>query len=302
MKRLCAAAAVLSFSITAVDAFADSTDSTYRTEFSFVHSSLRDDAQTRSTRTEAAAALYFAALPLNPGYPLAETAFVERAGEIEVAYARGSYEDSDLERNDGIRDASVAIRLAQKDLPLTAFLGLRKIDFGAAKIRGIPAQLDAERKISEVALGYFVQPQLHVSVGRQLSTTSNTLQPAFATIPDFDVETLSVAGRYLGESDGAHFSLFGSAASIDKDHGRLRNREFEVGGRNYLDKNQHIGLRVGLNMGDDRSDQGQSAGVSYGKFLAPTFEVFASYEKFFAADRFEGADADAGMLGAALRF
>lgn len=292
-------AAIFAFCIAPVSTFAAES---YRSELTLAGSSFRDDAQTKSTQAQAAVSLYFAALPVNPDYPLAEVPFVERAGGIELAYSRGNYEDPFFERTDRVAENSAAIRLSHKEMPLTAFFGLRKVDFGQLSFRDGFGQIEIETKTSEVELGYFVQERLRVSVARELATTSYAFVPSFTSIPDFEVETRSVAGHHLGESDGGHFSLSGYAASIRKDEGRVRNRELAFGGRNYLDKNQHVGLRLGLNVGDDRADEGKWVRLSYGNFLTPRFEIFGSYEKFFAADRFAGADYDAWTAGVSLRF
>lgn len=298
MNRL-RAATILAFCLAPVSAFAAET---FRTEFSLRGASFEDDSQTKSSQAVAAASVYFQALPLNPDYPLAETQFVERVGGIELRLGRGSYEDRDFERTSGMADTSAAIGLSHKQTPLTAFLAVQKVDFGQLKLRDGFGQVDIEMKISQIELGYFVQPRLHVSVARELATTRSAFVPASRTIPDFEVETWSLAGRYLGESSAGHFALDGYAASVDKDYGRMKNREFALGGRNYLDRNQHIGLRVGLNIGDDRSDEGQWLRLSYGNFLTPTIEIFGSFEKFLTAEKAQGSDADAWSLGVSTRF
>lgn len=245
-----------------------------------------DDDNTKQDQFGVIFSYYFS--PVNTsGHPLAEAAFMERAGVVnaggvwyETKYPGGL-------KSDGPQYLIGAL-YASPSTPLVASAQYERVDFDYS------GSSQAEYSITsyQLGIGMYLTDGLRAMLKFE-SIDSKLSGPTIATL-NGDEKTISLEGKWVKEQHNGHaFNLEAIFALNDSDDDGVdeTNTLSGVAGDYYLTPAIGVGAIAQINSGDDKQAEGTTLGGRVRAFLHPQFSVVLNYQKFSAENQV-GQDVD----------
>lgn len=301
MKSLACAGFLTLFCVTAGAA------DTWQYEGALVYNSLKQNsAPNLETSAVGAGISYsFSPLPYVGNYPLAESQFAERVGNVSLIYLDGSVEADFLEKTD-VNAYGATVTLMHPNSDLAFQVGYNKFDYKDSKIKGSSTQVSIDADTVSVAIGYFVQKYLMIALEHTKDSADYSFQPSATPSSNNDTTTNQLIVQYFTElNNKAFFAGNLSLRNIDTTStGNLKdtNTAISFRGTYYLNKMHGISLELGQNSGDDASAEGNWNEVGYKGFITNSISMNAAYKKFSIKDSSQGSDENNVMAGLSVRF
>jgi len=273
----------------------------YQTEISASYSRWDDEDDNKTTQYDISAKLHF--LPVNTvGHPLAEAAFLERIGNVQLHVGKVESKGEsiiDIEANGPLYGA--ALTYAKPDLPVVLQAQYAKIQLE------FESPLDGDVTIDDygVGFGYFLDKSLlagiqygHIETDAKIKYLTSSSETTSKT------NSYALTAKFVREqSGGTAYNIEGGIEieQFDDESDDGSNTIFGVSGDYYLNREVSLGAGFGLNTGDDKDNEGKTVNLDFNAFLTPQFAVNIALEKFIA-DNDEGEDADTFNVGMKVRF
>lgn len=255
-----------------------------------------EDDDSGSTSLTADAELYFS--PVRAGHhPLAEAAFLERAGSVRLI-ARSS--DYDYDAAPGIEATRYGLDFtyARSAEPLVLGAGFltEKVDVEP------PANGDGSVDSLSVVAGTFLRDGQLVVLGYEHVDADLSANGWSVSKAEADAYSLAFKGVYEHADDSAvNIEFHAAREDFDDFSGTGSNTILGVGGDYYVDRFTSFGASLSSNTGDKASVEGNTVGCRFRMFLNPRFSVSGELKKFIAEN--DGTDdRQTGFVGMAARF
>lgn len=259
------------------------------------YESLRGNQASRGSMLYADMTLHLSPLPSNPAYPLAETAFMERTGNVSAVIGEGNFKNDYFENTD-FRLLGVSADLIRPDIDVTLHLETTEADYGEAYIVGSSTKVSRTLDTTGIGIGFFAQKNFHLG----LTFYDSQIRYAAPSLWGSDnVTETELSGKYVGQTNGHFYSIRADLRIID--YSSQTNEEVSLFGRYYFDKRQHLEIGFTENIGDDHFSEGVTYRFSVGTFVSSKASIYAALERFSASHRW-GEDTTAFGLGGNIRF
>lgn len=221
-------------------------------------------------------------------HPLAEAAFLERAGNVNITAATGDVDANFLLSEGDLTMFSAAVNYFQPNSPF--FAGL---EYSDTKLDDFaPTDIDSETEEIGVSLGYF--PAKNLLVAFRYSQAEEEVKIAILPFPvdkTTDFDNYEIRAKYVNElGGGAAFNLEGGIeikefdvkdnTSTLTDDGS--NTTGFVSGDYYINNSLSLGGGLEVNSGDDESAEGDTFIFRVRNFFTPRFSAAITYETFSA--------------------
>lgn len=273
----------------------------YQTEISAGYSRWDDEDDNKTTTYDISAKLHF--LPVNTvEHPLAEAAFLERIGNVQLHVGKAEYKSDstiDMEANGPLYGATLTY--AKPDLPVVLQAQYAKIQLEFES----PLDGDLTSDVYGFGIGYFLDKSLLAGIQYSHSETDTKIKYlTFSSETTSKKDNYALAAKFVREqSDGTAYNLEGSIGieQFDDESDDGSNTIFVVSGDYYLNREVSLGAGFGLNTGDDKDNEGKAVRLDFNAFLTSQFAVNIGVEKFIA-DNDEGEDANTFNVGVKVRF
>lgn len=236
--------------------------------------------------------VYFAKVDTT-GHPLAEAAFLERIGSIEVTAGIEEFKADPNVKADGPL-YGVGATFMNPRLPITfqASFITSKLEFDS------PSDGDATKEHYEFGFGYFVTDRL---IAWLIYGYNEVEQP----IPGAkEYNNYELSAKYVRVlADGTAFNIESGLLLRQFDDGTEdgSNAIFKVLCDYYINHKVSIGAGFEINTGDNMYDEGKTFAIDFKAFVLPRISINAGFEKFLA-DNDEGADKGSLQVTLSARF
>ncbi len=239
--------------------------------------------------------VYFAKVDTT-GHPLAEAAFLERIGSIEVTAGIEEFKADPNVKADGPL-YGVGATFMNPRLPITfqASFITSKLEFDS------PSDGDATKEHYEFGFGYFVTDRLIAGLKYGYSEVEQPIPGANITTEYNNYELSAKYVRVL--ADGTAFNIESGLLLRQFDDGTEdgSNAIFKVLCDYYINHKVSIGAGFEINTGDNKYDEGKTFAIDFKAFVLPRISINAGFEKFLA-DNDEGADKGSLQVTLSARF
>lgn len=271
----------------------------YQFEGLAVYHANEDDADIEVKVTGIGGIFHFS--PVNTsGHPLAEAAFMERVGKVEVQAGIGEIEnDTGLDGDITRIVANVEYMRANSPIFIEALVDRMTVELNS------PADGDMVTDSYGLGGGWFIEDGLRVGVAYMHEEADVDITAPMVLDRTTDYDTFSINGKYLKELGGG--KAFNAEASIniveyDDEIADGANRVISLAGDYYFNTKLSLGAGIAVNSGDDESEEGDSLELRFNNFFTPCFYIDINYEKFTADDDAQGDDEDSLDVTLAFRF
>ena len=273
----------------------------YQTEISAGYSRWDDEDDNKTTQYDISAKLHF--LPVNTvEHPLAEAAFLERIGSIELLIGKAESKGEsiiDIEANGPYY--GVALTYAKPDLPVVLQAQYAKIQLEFES----PLDGDVTSDVYGFGIGYFLDKSLLAGIQYIHSETDTNIKYlTFSSETTSKTNSYALTAKFVREqSDGTAYNLEGGIGieQFDDESDDGSNTIFEVSGDYYLNREVSLGAGFELNTGDDKDNEGKTVNLDFNAFVTPQFAVNIGVEKFIA-DNDEGENDNTFDVKVLMRF
>ncbi len=215
------------------------------------------------------------------GHPLAEAAFLERIGSIEVIAGIEEFkEDTNVEADGPLYGVGVTFMNPKLPIAFQASFITSKLEFDS------PSDGDATKDHYEFGFGYFVTDRLIAVLKYGYSEVEQPI-PGAKEYNNYELSAKYV--RVL--ADDTAFNIEGGLVLRQFDDGTEdgSNTIFNVLCDYYINQKVSIGAGFEINTGDYKDDEGKTFAIDFKAFVLPRISINAGFEKFLA-DNDEGAD------------
>ncbi|MFC1523599.1 hypothetical protein ACFL6N_02285 [Thermodesulfobacteriota bacterium] len=268
----------------------------YRIEGVLVYENFEDDDDLETKVYGLSVKVHFQ--PVHPkNHPLAEAAFMERVGHIELNGGQQEAEMGSLIEGDG-PFYGVVLNYTQPGNPFVFKAGYTRVDFDFDR----PSSINSDSNIFEVGLGYFIKDGFFL--GLEYKNVDSELSVAGVTVSERDEDKYTLYSKYVNEiGDGRAWNVEVSAAinDFDRSNDDGNNAIFEIELDYYFNLKISVGAELSLNIGDDKDDEGRTVGIDTTAFINSQFALALKYE-WFDAEETEGEDEDVYFIGCLVRF
>ncbi len=268
----------------------------YQAEVSAKYYSSEDDDNIEYKIYGVNAAVYFSKVDTT-GHPLAEAAFLERIGSIEVIAGTKEYKEEPNAEADGPL-YGVGATFMNPKLPISfqASFITSKLEFDS------PSDGDATKELYEFGLGYFITNRLIAELiyGYSEEELSISGMPNITT----EYNNYELSAKYVKVLvDGTAFNIEGGLVlrQFDKGAEDGSNTIFKVLCDYYINQKVSIGAGFEINTGDYKGDEGKTFAMDFKAFVLPRISINAGFEKFLA-DNDGGADKESLQVTLSARF
>jgi len=267
----------------------------YQAEVSTKYYSSEDDDNIEYKIYGVNAAVYFSKVDTT-GHPLAEAAFLERIGSIEVIAGKEEFkEDTNVEADGPLYGVGATFMNPKLPIAFQASFITSKLEFDS------PSDGDATKDLYEFGFGYFITDRL---IARLIYGYSEIEQPIPGTNITTEYNNYELSAKYVKVLvDGTAFNIEGGLVLRQFDEGAEdgSNTIFKVLCDYYINQKVSIGAGFEINTGDYKDDEGKAFAMDFKAFVLPRISINAGYEKFLAYND-EGADKESLQVTLSARF
>jgi hypothetical protein len=264
----------------------------YQAEVSAKYYSSEDDDNIEYKIYGVNAEVYFSKVDTT-GHPLAEAAFLERIGSIEVIAGKEEFkEDTNVEADGPLYGVGATFMNPKLPIAFQASFITSKLEFDS------PLYGDATKDLYEFGFGYFVTDRL-IAV---LKYGYNEVEQPILGAKEYNNYELSA--KYVRVLvDGTAFNIEGGLVLRQFDDGIEdgSNTIFNVLCDYYINQKVSIGAGFEINTGDYNDDEGKTFAMDFKAFVLPRISINAGFEKFLA-DNDGGADKESLQVTLSARF
>ncbi len=261
----------------------------YQAEVSAKYYSSEDDDNIEYKIYGVNAEVYFSKVDTT-GHPLAEAAFLERIGSIEVI--AGIEEYKNVEADGPLYGVGATFMNPKLPIAFQASFITSKLEFDS------PSDGDATKELYEFGFGYFVTDRLIAVLKYGYSEVEQPI-PGVKEYNNYELSAKYV--RVL--ADGTAFNIEGGLVLRQFDDGTEdgSNTIFNVLCDYYINQKVSIGAGFEINTGDYKGDEGKTFAMDFKAFVLPRISINAGFEKFLA-DNDGGADKESLQVTLSARF
>ncbi len=264
----------------------------YQTEVSAKYYSSEDDDNIEYKIYGVNVEVYFSKVD-TAGHPLAEAAFLERIGSIEVIAGIDELKaDSNVKADGPLYGVGATFMNPRLPIAFQASFITSKLEFDS------PLDGDAAKDHYEFGFGYFITDRL---IAELIYGYSEVEQP----IPGAkEYNNYELSAKYVRVlADGTAFNIEGGLVLRQFDDGTEdgSNTIFNVLCDYYINQKVSIGAGFEINTGDYKEDEGKTFAIDFKAFVLPRISINAGFEKFLA-DNDEGADKGSLQVTLSARF
>lgn len=264
----------------------------YQAEVSAKYCSSEDDDNIEYKIYGVNAEVYFSKVDTT-GHPLAEAAFLERIGSIEVIAGIEEFkEDTNVEADGPLYGVGATFMNPKLPIAFQASFITSKLEFDS------PSDGDATKDLYEFGFGYFITDRL---IAWLIYGYSDVEQPIPGAKESNNYELSAKYVRVL--ADGTAFNIEGGLVLRQFDDGTEdgSNTIFNVLCDYYINQKVSIGAGFEINTGDYKGDEGKTFAMDFKAFVLPRISINAGFEKFLA-DNDGGADKESLQVTLSARF
>lgn len=226
------------------------------------------------------------------GHPLAEAAFLERIGDVELVAGQGDLEAPSAEGD--VSSYTGSVTYMQPGSPITAWIMYDKKEIEADPPTPIKMTIDT----FNIGIGSFLADGLRV--GFNYGQEEDEIVGVGTT--DYDDYEINV--KLVSELGGGKaYNVEGSLGVCQFDNGTTdgSNTILSISGDYYFNERLSLGAGITTNSGDDTSEEGTAIALNLTNFFTPRFYGAVGYEKFSASDSTE-PDEDSIDIMLSVRF
>lgn len=257
----------------------------YQLEAGFMHTTTDIDPNSDMTVTAVGGKYYFA--PVSPSGPLAEAAFMAKAGGVLLLLG-------DVEATIGNTDADGDTRNFAVDYVLPENDILLGFETSSADLSVSWAEF--ETTSNSIRIGKYLDDNSALAFDYASGSVSITGNP------DIDTSAIGLSGKFLLDAGGNTANVEAAFSSEKEDDGQsTTNNVLTLSGDYYLDETFSLGLGFSNNSGDRASEEGREVSLQMKKFLNETVSVDVEYTSF-SADSNAGDDSSTLSLLISGRF
>lgn len=270
----------------------------FQTEISAYHYNLEDDNDLEFTANSIILKQHFAPVDTSD-HPLAEAAFLERIGSVELLigiadlqYGYGSGSEADGSEY----GASITYMEPELPIALQAMFVKTDLEFDS------PADADMTINAYTLGIGRFLEDGVIFGIEHSHSETELS-SPGFPKYTN-EIDTYEVAAKYVSDlPDGKAFNVEGTLGFKKYDDGSVddTNTIFEVSGDYYFDVKTSIACGLSINTGDNKDAEGKEYAIGFNTFMTSNFNIDIGFKKFLA-DNSKGEDDESFNVTLSARF
>lgn len=238
----------------------------YQLEAGFMYITTDIDPNDDVTITAVGGEYYFA--PVSPSGPLAEAAFMAKAGGVLLLLGDVDATISNTNADGDLQTFAVDYVLPENDILL---------GFETSSIDLSLVWAELETTSNSIRIGKYLDDNSAVAfdyANGNVSVNGN---------PDIDTSAISLSGKFLLDAGGNTANLEAAFSSEKEDDGQsTTNNVLTLSGDYYLDETFSLGLGFSNNSGDRASEEGREISLQLKKFLNETVSVDVEYTSFSA--------------------
>ena len=264
----------------------------YQAEVSAKYYSSEDDDNTEYKIYSVNGEVYFSKVDTT-GHPLAEAAFLERIGSIEVIAGIEEFKaDPNVKADGPLYGVGATFMNPKLPIAFQASFITSKLEFDS------PSDGDATKDHYEFGFGYFVTDRLIAGLKYGYSEVEQPI-PGAKKYNNYELSAKYV--RVL--ADGTAFNIESGLLLRQFDDGTEdgSNAIIKVLCDYYINHKVSIGAGFEFNTGDNKYDEGKTFAIDFKAFVLPRISINAGFAKFLA-DNDEGADKGSLQVTLSARF
>ena len=236
--------------------------------------------------------VYFAKVDTT-GHPLAEAAFLERIGSIEVTAGIEEFKaDPNVKADGPLYGVGATFMNPKLPIAFQASFITSKLEFDS------PSDGDATKEHYEFGFGYFITKRLIAGLKYGYSEVEQPI-PGAKKYNNYELSAKYV--RVL--ADGTAFNIESGLLLRQFDDGTEdeSNAIIKILCDYYINHKVSIGAGFEINTGDNKYDEGKTFAIDFKAFVLPRISINAGFAKFLA-DNDEGADKGSLQVTLSARF
>ncbi|MEE8553235.1 MAG: putative porin [Desulfobacterales bacterium] len=264
----------------------------YQTEVSAKYYSSEDDDNNEYKIYGVNGEVYFSKVDTT-GHPLAEAAFLERIGSIEVIAGIEEFKaDTNVKADGHLYGVGATFMNPRLPIAFQASFITSKLEFDS------PSDGDATKEHYEFGFGYFITDRLIAGLKYGYSEVEQPI-PGAKESNNYELSAKYV--RVL--ADGTAFNIEGGLVLRQFDDGTEdgSNAIINVLCDYYINQKVSIGAGFEINTGDNKEDEGKTFAIDFKAFVLPRISINAGFAKFLA-DNDEWKDKESLQVSLSVRF
>lgn len=264
----------------------------YQAEVSAKYYSSEDDDNIEYKIYSVNGEVYFSKVD-TAGHPLAEAAFLERIGSIEVIAGIEEFKaDPNVKADGPLYGVGATFMNPRLPIAFQASFITSKLEFDS------PSDGDATKELYEFGFGYFITDRLIAGLKYGYSEAEQPIPGAK------EYNSYELSAKYVRVlADGTAFNIESGLLLRQFDDGTEdgSNAIIKVLCDYYINHKVSIGAGFEFNTGDNKYDEGKTFAIDFKAFVLPRISISAGFAKFLA-DNDEGADKGSLQVTLSARF